>query len=146
MIPTQTQQHPQQQSSQMMMNPQMHQQQTVVDSPNNANISTSGDGISNQLFNENMYQILRLQINSYKMFLRNEQVPQKLLEHLKTRLPQQQQQQHQVVTAVPQYNQQYTNGRPQHQQNQVVYPQQQQQQQQQQQTSHQIIQNGQLVT
>lgn len=68
-------QQPQMQQQIQMQQQQVQQQQPM---PNN-------DEALNQIFTPHQFNILRTQIHSYKLILRNEQVPQKLIDILKSK-------------------------------------------------------------
>ena len=91
----------QQQSQNIPQTPQQQSQSQTV--------QPQQDDAPNQIFTTHQFNMLRLQINSYKSILKNEPVPQKLLEVLKAKPPaplnaaqQQQQQQASILTSQPQ--------------------------------------------
>jgi hypothetical protein len=85
MMPQQQQQqiqpmHPQQQQQPVSAIPQNPQQQPLT-------AQQSSEEVSNHIFNPHQFNMLRTQIHSYKLIIRNEQVPQKILDVLKSKPP-----------------------------------------------------------
>lgn len=83
----------------------MSQQTPYVQQMQPQQASTSStEEAPNQVFNQYQYHMLRTQIQSYKLIIRKEQVPQKMLDILKTKPPQ--------MNPQPQINATQTNGQP----------------------------------
>ena len=115
---------PQQQPMPPQMHPQQPQQQQqplVPALPQNLQqhpptvAQQPSEEVSNHMFNPHQFNILRTQIHSYKLIIRNEPVPQKIIDVLKSKPPTP------PGAAVPQQQQPVTaiNGQPQVQQQQI---------------------------